>query len=136
MSTSKIRAVFALAMTVALAGVSPASAVEHGGWLEHLDRTHGQIDAKRHVRSYGEIVSIDTAQRELTLQHVPIASPDKLIRMPVMIMIFRVTSKNKLNSVKVGDWVSFEAVRIKKALVVTNLRKVGLEGSRGNMLLW
>ena len=121
---------------VSLAAVLPAAAMEEGHWLEHLDRTHTWIDPRQHVESYGEIVSIDAARRSLTLQHVAFESPDRSIKMPVMTMDFRATSQSKLNRLKVGDWVSFEAVRQRGALVVTDIRRVGVEGSRSNMLLW
>jgi hypothetical protein len=37
---------------------------------------------------------------------------------------------------KIGDWVSFEAVRQRGTLVVTDIRPIGIEGSQSNALLW
>jgi Cu/Ag efflux protein CusF len=54
--------------------------------------------------------------------------------MPVMTMVFPVAGKHKLNGLTAGDWVAFEAVRLRKTLVVTSIRKIRLEGSRNDLL--
>jgi Cu/Ag efflux protein CusF len=114
--------------------LSAASAMEPNDWLQRLDRTHARIAPQRHVQSYGEIVSIDLSRRGITLQHVPLESPDKSVWMPVMTMVFPVAGKHKLNGLTPGDWVAFEAVRLRKTLVVTSIRKIRLEGSRNDLL--
>src|SRR5215207_2671193 len=73
--------------------LSPVSAMEASDWLQRLDRTHSRIAPKRHVQSYGEIVSIDLSRRAITLQHVPLESADKTVWMPVMTMVFPVAGK-------------------------------------------
>jgi Cu/Ag efflux protein CusF len=118
------------ALLLASAAASPALALDRNSLIEQLDRTHTEIDPRRHVNSYGEIESIDVDQGTVTLQHVPLESPDKSIWMPVMRMVFHVTNRRKLNGLKPGDWVTFEAVRMRNALMVTNIRKFPLEGSR------
>jgi Cu/Ag efflux protein CusF len=114
--------------------LSAASAVEPNDWLQRLDRTHDRIAPQRHVRSYGEIVSIDISRRAITLQHVPLESPDRSVWMPVMTMVFPVAGKHKLNGLTAGDWVTFEAARLRRTLVMTSIRKIRLEGSRNDLL--
>ena len=122
------------ALLLASAAASPASTAERSNWLQQLDRTHARIDLKRHVQSYGEIISIDISKGTVTLQHVPLETPDKYVWMPVMSMVFQATGRNKLKGLQVGDWVAFEAVRLRKTLMVTNIKKFPLEGFRGNWL--
>jgi len=66
-----------------------------------------------------EVRKVDAATGKLTLKHGPIASLD----MPPMTMVFGLAAGAKLDGLKAGDRVQFQAAQQGGAYVVTALRK-------------
>jgi Cu/Ag efflux protein CusF len=117
------------AFLIASVAASPVLAGE--GLPQRIAGIAARPNPGRNVQSYGEIESIDAPHATITILHVPLENPDKSFSMPVMRMVFHVADRSKLVGLKRGDWVSFEAVRVSNAeMVVTNINKIRLEGSR------
>ena len=106
----------ALTMTLALAGAAG------GAWAsqEHA-HGHGSMDHAAMKTSSdmadGEVRKIDMAQGKVTLRHGPIKSLD----MPGMTMVFTVSDKAMLESVKPGDKVRFKATNENGRMMVTEM---------------
>lgn len=66
-----------------------------------------------------EVRKVDAATGKLTLKHGPIANLD----MPPMTMVFGLAAGAKLDGLKAGDRVQFQAAQQGGAYVVTALRK-------------
>lgn len=67
----------------------------------------------------GEVTKINEAQGKITLKHGAIKNLD----MEAMTMVFAVADPAMLNSVKVGDKVTFEADRVNGRITVTKIQK-------------
>ena len=65
----------------------------------------------------GEVKKISLEQKKITLKHEPITNLD----MKAMTMVFTVADPAMLETVKVGDMVTFEADRVKGKLTVLSL---------------
>ena len=65
----------------------------------------------------GEVKKINLAQNKITLKHEAITNLD----MKAMTMVFTVADPAMLETVKVGDRVTFEADRVKGKLTVVSL---------------
>lgn len=65
----------------------------------------------------GEVKKINPAQQKITLKHEAITNLD----MKPMTMVFTVADPAMLETVKVGDKVTFEADRVKGKLTVVSL---------------
>lgn len=65
----------------------------------------------------GEVKKINTAQGKITLKHEAITNLD----MKPMTMVFTVADPAMLETVKVGDKVTFEADRVKGKLTVVTM---------------
>lgn len=65
--------------------------------------------------SSGEVRRIDRAQRKITLRHGEMKS----LAMPPMTMVFHVNDAVQLDTLKVGDKVSFRAEKIGGVFTVT-----------------
>lgn len=89
-----------------------------------MERAQGVRDHQRHVHSRGQVRATDLGAGTITLVHPEVASPDKGIWMPAMVMVFHVTDPAKLRGVRPGDTVEFAAARRRGAVVVTDLRPV------------
>lgn len=67
----------------------------------------------------GEVTKINEAQGKITLKHGVIKNLD----MEAMTMVFAVADPAMLNSVTVGDKVTFEADRVNGRITVTKIQK-------------
>ena len=67
----------------------------------------------------GEVIKVDEAAGEVTLDHGPIAKLD----MGPMTMVFRVAKPDMLKKLKPGDKVKFEADSVNGAITITEMRK-------------
>ncbi|PZQ10538.1 MAG: RND transporter [Ancylobacter novellus] len=68
----------------------------------------------------GTVKKIDEAAGKITLDHGPIRNLD--MEEP-MSMVFRAADPAMLNTVKVGDRVTFEAERVNGQITVTTIRR-------------
>ena len=101
-----------------------ASAQGLNSRLEELDRTHSSVGHQRHVHSRGQIEAVDVEGGLVTMWHWELSSPDKSIWMPGMRMVFHTTNRTMLRGLRPGDQVTFEAVRLRNAVMVTKIQKL------------
>lgn len=101
-----------------------AHAQERSSLLDELDRAHLHVAPERHVHSRGRVESVDAEQGTVTMWHWELDSPDKGIWMPHMRMVFHVTNRRLLKGLNPGDEVTFQAARLRNAVMVTKIRKV------------
>lgn len=102
---------------------SAAFATDQSGWLEKLDRQHQRIGRGQHVHASGTVELVEVEQGTITIWHTELGSPDRSIWMPAMRMTFHATNRRMLKYLKPGDHVTFEAVRLRNAVMVTAIRK-------------
>jgi Cu/Ag efflux protein CusF len=101
----------------------PAQAQQPSSLLGELDRAHVRIPPDRHVHSRGRIESVDIEQGTVTMWHWELGSLDKSVWMPAMRMVFHVTNRSILRGLNPGDEVTFQATRLRNALMITKIRK-------------
>lgn len=117
---------FALALGGALIFFPPASAMASMSgvqWLDLMQRAQNVRDHRGHVHSRGQLRAVDHGAGAVTILHPKVASPDKGIWMPSMVMVFHVTNPAKLRSLRPGDMVEFAAARRRGAIMVTDIRQ-------------
>ena len=102
---------------------SSASAQGFKSQYEELDRAHSHAGQQRHVHSRGRVEAVDVDAGVITMWHWELSSPDKSVWMPGMRMVFHTTKRAMLRSLKPGDHVAFEAVRLRNALMITKIQK-------------
>lgn len=106
-------------LSALLVAVSPAWAQATRAPDDHAAHHSADAEAAQALAD-GEVRRIDREAKKVTLRHGPIASLD----MPAMTMVFQVKDAAMLDSLKVGDKVSFSAEKIAGAYVVTRLEPV------------
>ena len=117
-TTSKVLGLTALLLTV-IAG--PAAAQ---GSMDHSKMDHGKMgDMKAggpaSVDSVdGEVRRVDKAAGKITLRHGEL----KQLDMPPMTMVFEVSDKAMLDSVKAGDKVKFKVINKDGKMIVTEMK--------------
>ena len=120
-TTLKVMGVAALLLT-AMAG--PAAAQ---GSMDHSKMDHGKMgDMKAgglaSVDSVdGEVRRVDKATGKITLRHGEL----KQLDMPPMTMVFEVSDKAMLDSVKAGDKVKFKVISKDGKMIVTEMKPAG-----------
>jgi Cu(I)/Ag(I) efflux system periplasmic protein CusF len=120
-TTLKVLGATALLLT-AMAG--PAAAQ---GSMDHSKMDHGKMgDMKAgglaSVDSVdGEVRRVDKAAGKITLRHGEL----KQLDMPPMTMVFEVSDKALLDSVKAGDKVKFKVISKDGKMIVTEMKPAG-----------
>lgn len=95
-------------------------------WMDKLDREHKQlVSPSGHVHARGQVQAIDMGPgaASVTILTEDMKSADGSIRMPAMEMPFHVTNRRMLKGLRPGDFVEFEAARLKNAVMITDIRK-------------
>ena len=96
-----------------------------GAWLEQLDRDHSRlVSPTGHVHGTARVEAVDIGPGTITLQNAEVKSRDMTIWMPPMRMTYHTTNRRMLHGVRPGDFVEFEAARLRNALMITKMRKV------------
>jgi len=112
---------------LALSGLG-AAAQEFGtpsAWLERLDRDHHRmVSPAGHVHASGRVEDVDAGPGTITLWTGEIQNSDRSIWMPPMLMKFHVTNRRLLRGLQPGDAISFEAARLRNAVMITSIRKL------------
>jgi Cu(I)/Ag(I) efflux system protein CusF len=72
------------------------------------DAHHQAADNQKSYSAKGEVVAVDSASSKVKLKHDPISE----LKWPGMTMFFNVADKSLLDTVKTGDQVEFEFVKV------------------------
>lgn len=118
-SRIKVLGVAALLATSAAVPASAQHAMNHGGGqMDHskMGDMKGGLSALDAVD--GEVRRIDKAAGKVTLRHGEI----KQLEMPPMTMVFEVSDKAMLDTVKPGDKVKFKVVNESGKMIVTEMK--------------
>ena len=108
-----------LALLVSAAALSPAWATSHqGAHGAHGDHGKPSAQAANGEMADGEVRKVDKEGGKLTLKHGDIKSLD----MPPMTMVFVVKDKAKLDKLKAGDKIKFNAISDAGKLIVTEIQ--------------
>jgi Cu(I)/Ag(I) efflux system periplasmic protein CusF len=126
-STTKVLGVAALLTISAAVPAAAQHAMNHGGGqMDHskmgdmkVDDTKGGPSALDAVD--GEVRRIDKAAGKVTLRHGEI----KQLEMPPMTMVFEVSDKAMLDTVKAGDKVKFKVINENGKMIVTEMKPAG-----------
>lgn len=109
----------------ALGAAFGQQAATSGAWLEQLDRDHDRlVSPAGHVHATGRVEAVDIGPGTITLWNAEITNRDRTIWMPPMRMTYHTTNRRMLRGVRPGDFVEFEAARLRNAIMITKLRKV------------
>ena len=95
-------------------------------WMDKLDREHKHlVSPSGHVHARGQVQALDMGPgaASVTILTEDMESPDGSIRMRAMEMPFHVTNPRMLKGLRPGDFVEFEAARLRNAVMITNIRK-------------
>ncbi len=95
-------------------------------WMDKLDREHKHlVSPSGHVHARGQVQAVDMGPgaASVTILTEDMESPDGSIRMRAMEMPFHVTNPRMLKGLRPGDFVEFEAARLRNAVMITNIRK-------------
>jgi len=72
------------------------------------DAHHQAAENQKSYSAKGEVVAVDTALSKVKLKHDPVPE----LKWPGMTMFFNVADKSLLDTVKTGDQVEFEFVKV------------------------
>jgi len=72
------------------------------------DAHHPSAETQKSYSAKGEVVAVDSALSKIKLKHDPVPE----LKWPGMTMFFNVADKSLLDTVKVGDQVEFEFVKV------------------------
>jgi Cu(I)/Ag(I) efflux system protein CusF len=72
------------------------------------DAHHQTADNQKSYSAKGEVVAVDSALSKVKLKHDPVPE----LKWPGMTMFFNVADKSLLDTVKTGDQVEFEFVKV------------------------
>jgi Cu(I)/Ag(I) efflux system protein CusF len=85
------------------------------------DAHYQTTDNQKSYTSKGEVVAVSTASRKIKLKHEAIPE----LKWPAMTMFFKVADKALPDTVKVGDQVEFELVKIDGGgTLITKIRAI------------
>jgi Cu(I)/Ag(I) efflux system protein CusF len=85
------------------------------------DAHHQSTESQKTYTSKGEIVDIDSVSNRVKLKHEAIPE----LRWPAMTMFFKVADKALPNTLKVGDQVEFELVKVEgSGTLITKIRPI------------
>lgn len=114
-----------LMLALASASASGQATVNPSEWLDRLDRHHRHLVSQQgHAHAKGHVQEIDAGPGTITLVAEEMRSADDTIWMPAMRMVFHVTNRQLLTALRPGDWVAFEAARLRGAVMIVDLRKL------------
>jgi Cu(I)/Ag(I) efflux system protein CusF len=83
------------------------------------DAHHQAADNQKSYSAKGEVVAVDSALSKVKLKHDPVPE----LKWPGMTMFFNVADKTLLDTVKVGDQIEFEFVKVDGGSpVITNIK--------------
>ena len=118
-TTSKVLGVTALLMTVMNGPAAAQGNMNHGsGQMDH-SKMGGMTAGDESVD--GEVRRVDKATGKVTLRHGEL----KQLDMPPMTMVFEVSDKAMLDSVKAGDKVKFKVIKKDGKMIVTEMKPAG-----------
>lgn len=109
----------AATLTICAVVALPAASARAQDHVHHADAAAPEAVVQM---SSGEIVKVDKDAAKLTIKHGPL----KNLKMPGMIMAFKVKIPAMLDQVKAGDKVSFIAENVQGAMTVTTLEAAKL----------
>ena len=119
-TTSKVLRVTALLVTVMTGPAGAQGNMNHGsGQMDHSkigDMKAGGLSSVDSVD--GEVRRVDKATGKITLRHGEL----KQLDMPPMTMVFEVSDKAMLDSVKAGDKVKFKVINKDGKMIVTEMK--------------
>ena len=72
------------------------------------DAHHQATDDQKSYSAKGEVIAVDSALSKVKLKHDPVPE----LKWPGMTMFFNVADKSLLDTVKTGDQVEFEFVKV------------------------
>jgi Cu/Ag efflux protein CusF len=119
-TTSKVLGLTALLVT-AIAGPAAAQGnmSQGSGQMDHSKMGDMKAGGPASVESVdGEVRRVDKAAGKVTLRHGELKQFD----MPPMTMVFEVSDKAMLDSVKAGDKVKFKVISKDGKMIVTELK--------------
>jgi Cu(I)/Ag(I) efflux system protein CusF len=90
-----------ICMFVAVSGITSAPVYAD-------DAHHQAVDNQKSYSAKGEVVAVDSNLSKVKLKHDPIPE----LKWPGMTMFFNVADKSLLDTVKIGDQVEFEFVKV------------------------
>lgn len=105
-------------LAATLLALGAGSALAAGDHAQHQAAAPNANQSAPMTMTTGEVRKVDTEQGKVTLKHEAIANLD----MPPMTMVFRADKPEMLKDLKVGDKVSFQAVSVGGAIVVTHIQ--------------
>ena len=119
-TNSKVLSVTALLLTVITGPAAAQGNMNHGsGQMDHSkmgDMKAGGLASVDLVD--GEVRRVDKATGKITLRHGEL----KQLDMPPMTMVFEVSDKAMLDSVKAGDKVKFKVISRDGKMIVTEMK--------------
>ncbi|MDP3744863.1 MAG: copper-binding protein [Methylotenera sp.] len=83
------------------------------------DAHHQAAENQKSYSAKGEVVAVDSVLNKVKLKHDPVPE----LKWPAMTMFFNVADKSLLDTVKIGDQVEFEFVKVDGGgPVITNIK--------------
>jgi Cu/Ag efflux protein CusF len=94
-------------------------------WLTRVEQIQASqgLPARRHVRSQGDVATVDPGAGTISVFHREMQSADGSIWMPAMHMVFHVTTRDLLKGLNPGDHVHFTVGRHRGAVMITQINK-------------
>ncbi len=122
-TTSKVLSVTALLVTVMTGPAAAQGNMNHSsGQMDHGKMGDMKPGGPASVDSVdGEVRRVDKATGKVTLRHGEL----KQFEMPPMTMVFEVSDKAMLDSVKAGDKVKFKVINKDGKMIVTEMKPAG-----------
>jgi len=122
-TTSKVLGVTALLMTVMNGPAAAQGNMNHGsGQMDHSKMGGMKAGDLASVEAVdGEVRRVDKGTGKVTLRHGEL----KQLDMPPMTMVFEVSDKAMLDSVKAGDKVKFKVIKKDGKMIVTEMKPAG-----------
>lgn len=119
-TASKVLGVTAVLVTVMAGPVAAQGNMNHGsGQMDHGKMGDMKAGGLASVDSVdGEVRRVDKAAGKITLRHGEL----KQLDMPPMTMVFEVSDKAMLDSVKAGDKVKFKVITKDGKMIVTEMK--------------
>lgn len=85
------------------------------------DAHHPSKEIQKSYSARGEVVALDIELNKVKLKHEPVPA----LNWPSMTMYFKVADKSLLDTVKVGDQVDFEFVKVEgESPLIINIKPV------------
>lgn len=119
-NSTHVAAIAAFTLAIALAGSAAAQGgMSAGSHMDHSALGNMKGDGQSSMPAVdGEVRRIDKAAGKVTLRHGEI----KQLEMPPMTMVYEVSDKTMLDTIKPGDKVKFKAINEKGKMIVTEMK--------------